>query len=63
VKSDRKSERGLLSSELLILPDGRILVQNLTAPMACLLHKLNPKDKTIGPRAKIGSRGSPKQPL
>ncbi len=40
-----------LSSELLILPDGRILVQNLTQPMAELLRELNPKDKSIAPRA------------
>jgi hypothetical protein len=43
-------------SELLILPDGRILVQNLTQPMAELLRGLNPKDKTISPRAKKFSK-------
>jgi hypothetical protein len=63
MKSVRKNEPGFLSTELLILPDGRVLVQNLTAPMARLLHKLNPKDKTIGPRAGIGLRRSPNQPL
>jgi len=41
-----------LSSELLILPDGRIFVQNLTQPMAELLHELNPRDHTIAPRTK-----------
>jgi len=45
----KKSE---LSTELLILPDGRILVQNLTRPMAELLSRLNPKDKTIAARTK-----------
>ena len=50
----RKNEAEL-NSELLILPDGRILVQNLTQPMAELLNRLNPKDKTIASRAKIGS--------
>jgi hypothetical protein len=44
-----------LSTELLILPDGRILVQNLTQPMAELLNRLNPKDKTIASRARIGN--------
>jgi hypothetical protein len=39
-------------SDLLILPDGRIFVQNLTQPMAELLHGLNPKDKTITLRTK-----------
>ncbi len=41
-----------LITELLILPDGRILVQNLTRPMAKLLNRLNPKDRTIALRAK-----------
>jgi hypothetical protein len=45
-----------LSTELLILPDGRILVQNLTRPMAELLNRLNPKDKPIASRARIGNR-------
>lgn len=45
-----------LSTELLILPDGRILVQNLTQPMAELLSTLNPKDKTIAPRTKKVSK-------
>jgi hypothetical protein len=45
-----------LNAELLILPDGRILVQNLTQPMAELLNRLNPKDKTIASRAKVGNR-------
>ena len=46
-----KKTRNELSAELLILPDGRILVQNLTQPMAELLHKLNPQDRQILPRA------------
>jgi hypothetical protein len=41
-----------LSTELLILPDGRILVQNLTRPMAALLSRFNPRDKTIALRTK-----------
>ena len=40
-----------LNTELLILPDGRILVQNLTQPMAGLLRQLNPRDEAIAPRA------------
>jgi hypothetical protein len=39
-----------LSTELLILPDGRILVQNLTQPMAEILRELNPRDRQIAPR-------------
>jgi len=37
-------------SELLILPDGRILVHNLTQPFAELLHELNPGAEQISPR-------------
>ncbi len=52
MKKKRKIEAEALSSELLILPDGRIFVQNLTQPMAELLHGLNPRDKTIALRTK-----------
>jgi len=52
MKKKRKVEAQALSSELLILPDGRIFVQNLTQPMAELLHGLNPRDKTIASRTK-----------
>jgi len=51
MKKKRKNSTQNLSSEFLILPDGRIFVQNLTQPMARLLHSLNPKDKTIASRA------------
>jgi len=37
-------------SELLILPDGQILVHNLTPAFAGLLHKLNPDDEHISSR-------------
>ena len=46
-----KKAKKELSAELLILPDGRILVQNLTHPMAELLSQLNPHDQAIAPRA------------
>jgi len=38
-------------SELLILPDGRVLVHNLTPAFAGLLRELNPDDEQISPRA------------
>jgi hypothetical protein len=44
------------STELLILPDGRILAQNITPPMAKLLSKLNPKDGFMRERARAGNR-------
>ncbi|MGA2281674.1 MAG: hypothetical protein ABSG80_15390 [Verrucomicrobiota bacterium] len=37
-------------SELLILPDGQILVHNLTPLFAGLLRKLNPDDEQISSR-------------
>ena len=37
-------------SELLILPDGRILVHNLTRSFAALLHELNPDAGQIASR-------------
>jgi hypothetical protein len=46
-----KKTKNKLSAELLILPDGRVLVQNLTQPMAEILRKLNPRDRQIAPRA------------
>jgi hypothetical protein len=37
-------------SELLILPNGQILVHNLTPTFAGLLHELNPDDEHISSR-------------
>ena len=45
-----KKVSAVLCSDMLLLPDGRILVQNLTQPMAKLLHSLNPKDDAIAAR-------------
>jgi hypothetical protein len=42
-------------SEVLILPDGRILAQNITPVMAGLLSELNPDDKLMRARATIGN--------
>lgn len=49
----KKSQKRKVSlfSDLLLLPDGRILVQNLTQQMAKVLHSLNPKDDAIAARA------------
>lgn len=43
--------RSELSTELLILPDGKILVHNLTRPFAELLRELNPDCEQIAARA------------
>lgn len=47
-----KKKSTALFTDLLLMPDGRILVQDLTQPMARLLHSLNPCDKTIALRAR-----------
>ena len=46
----RNELMGDAHSEMLLLPDGRILVHNLTRAMAALLHELNPEDDTIKSR-------------
>jgi hypothetical protein len=45
-------------SEMLILPDGRILAQNITPPVAKLLSKLDPNDGFMRERARAGNRRS-----
>jgi hypothetical protein len=40
----------VLTTELLILPDGQILVHNLTQPFAELLSELNPNCEQISSR-------------
>ena len=45
-----KESQSPLKTELLILPDGRILVHNLTQPFAELLRELCPDDEQISPR-------------
>jgi hypothetical protein len=40
-------------TELLILPDGRVLVHNLTPAMAALLHALDPQDRSMIDRATV----------
>jgi hypothetical protein len=39
-----------LTTELLILPDGRVLVHNLTRPFAAILAELNPRCGQISER-------------
>jgi hypothetical protein len=47
----KQDDKPSLTTELLIMPDGRILVHNLTRPFAELLKVLNPDDEQIVPRA------------
>ncbi len=43
-----------LVTEFLILPDGTVLVQNLTPPMAAILLQLNPNEEAIRRRVTAG---------
>lgn len=45
------------TTELLLMPDGRILVHNLTAAMAELLAGLNPDDTAMRERARAATSG------
>jgi hypothetical protein len=56
-----KKIKNELCAELLILPDGRILVHNLTQPVAELLRELNPGCEQIASR--ITHHASPKHEL
>lgn len=48
-----------LTTDLLILPDGRVMAHNLTPLFADLLKELNPRDEQIAPRAPSGPRLTP----
>jgi len=52
----RQTEKNYTETELLVLPDGQILVHNLTPAFAELLRQLNPDDEQIRPRATIAGR-------
>lgn len=46
----RLARKVFLQTELLIMPDGRILVHNLTQSFAEVLHTLNPDAEQISSR-------------
>jgi hypothetical protein len=50
------------TNEMLVLPDGRVLVHNLTPAMARLLHTLNPDDPQIAPRSAVESEHATRPP-
>ncbi|HEX4263248.1 MAG TPA: hypothetical protein VH597_02830 [Verrucomicrobiae bacterium] len=43
----KSARREPLITELLLMPDGRILVHNLTSTFAELLNRLDPEDQQI----------------
>jgi hypothetical protein len=45
-------------TELLLLPDGRILVHNLTPAMAALLREFDLEDNEIALRSSLGTAGN-----
>ena len=50
--SSEKSVTKRSSEEILILPDGRILMHNLTPGLAVVLRELNPQDDSMQKRAR-----------
>jgi hypothetical protein len=48
-----------LVTEFLLLPDGRILVQNLTPVMAAILLEFNPGEEAI--RSRVRKQPSPQE--
>ena len=44
-------------TELLLLPDGQVLVHNLSPAMAALLKEFDPQDTEIALRASLGAAG------
>jgi hypothetical protein len=55
----RAVEENVATTELLILPDGRIFVHNLTPRMAGLLAELDPADAAMRERASGGGQSGP----
>ncbi len=49
-------------TELLLLPDGRIFVHNLSPTMAALLHQLDTRDRSMTKRAVSNRSRRPKCP-
>ena len=41
----------IVESELLLMPDGRLMIHNLTPALAQLLHELVPEDSAMRSRA------------
>lgn len=57
--ANRESDAATLTTELLILPDGRILAHNVTLAFAELLNTLNPGDEQIAARATLRAATHP----
>jgi hypothetical protein len=51
-----------LTSEVLILPDGRVLAHNLTPVFADLLHELNPEEPRLVTRRPVAAQRTPRGP-
>jgi hypothetical protein len=57
MSTDNANTEAPLMTEFLLLPDGRVLVQNLTPVMAAILLKLNPNETAI--RRRVVKQSSP----
>jgi hypothetical protein len=59
MKSRRKSDQtaeGAETSELLLLPDGRVFAHNITTAMAAVLYELNCQDEQLSPRSRAAGQ-------
>ena len=56
MKSPPPEEPPVGTTELLVLPDGQLLVHNLTPALAAVLAELNPADEAMQERAAKTSR-------
>ncbi len=47
MKPSKKQPQPEATTEILLLPDGQVLVHNLTPTMAAILAELNPNDRAM----------------
>lgn len=52
----------MTESEFLLLPDGRVLANNLTPALAAVLTGLNPQDAPLAARAEAAGLHAPANP-
>ena len=54
-----KATRSESHTQLLLLPDGRVLAHNLTPAMAQVLQQLDPENRLLEQRCRPAADGSP----
>jgi|GEM_PF-4061955 len=56
-------QRRQAETDILILPDGRVLAQNITPVMAIVLSQVNPADRQFGLRRAVALRLAKRQAI